>query len=128
MHDVVWLHYMFNQKTNSVRELNTDHICIGNWLCTTKVELRFIGVGEGISNEEDEEPQEIHSPTNNSNKLEDHPVANDIIEEEKSTGENEFPTDGGSCVTYTTTVSCSISKPPACLIEEIGKTILTVAK
>ena len=30
-HDVVWLHQMFYQKTNSVGELNTDHISVGNW-------------------------------------------------------------------------------------------------
>ena len=30
-HDVVWLHWMFYWKTNTVGELNTHHISIGNW-------------------------------------------------------------------------------------------------
>ena len=53
---------------------------------------------------------------NDSNELEDQPVGSDIEEEEKSTGENECPTDGESPMTYTTTVSGQVSKPPAYLI------------
>ena len=75
----------------------------------------------GASDGEDEELQEIHSPTDDSNKLEDQPVGSDIEEEEKSTGENECPTDGESPTTYTTTASGQVSKPPACLIEDIGE-------
>ena len=104
--DVVWLHHMFYQKTNSVGELNTDHVHVGNWSHATKGLSRFIEVGEGISDEEDKIPQEIHSPTNDPNKLEEQPVGNDVIEEE-----NECPTDRGSHATYTTTMSGSVSKP-----------------
>ena len=121
MHDVVWLHHMFYQKSNSVGELNTDHICVGNWLCMTKGVSRFIEAGEGISNEEDKEPQEIHSPTNDSDKFEDQPVGNDIVEEENSTGENECPTDRGSPVTYTTTVSGQVSKPQHTYLKKLAR-------
>ena len=113
--------YVF-QKTNLVGELNTDHISIGNWLCETKGVSRFIEVGEGISDGEDEQPQEIHSSMNNSNKLEDQPVGSDI-EEEESTGEKN-----ALRMTYTTTASGWVSKPPACLIEEIGEAALSVAE
>ena len=81
MCDVVWLHHMFYQKTNLVGELNTDHICVRNWSHMTKAVMRFIDMGEGVSDVEDEEPQEIHSSTNDSNELEDQPVGNDIVEE-----------------------------------------------
>ena len=83
MHDVVWLHHMFYQKTNSVGELNTDHISIGNWLCMPKGVSRFIEVGEGISDGEDEQLQEIHSPMNDSNELEEQPVGSNTEEEGK---------------------------------------------
>ena len=53
MHDVVWLHHMSYQKTNSVGELNMDHICVGNWSHMTEGVSRFIEEGEGISDEED---------------------------------------------------------------------------
>ena len=92
MCDVVWLHHMFYQKTNSVGELNTDHISVGSWSHKTQGVLRFIEVGEGISDGENEELQEIHSCMTNSNELEDQPVGSDIEEEEKSTEENECPT------------------------------------
>ena len=91
MCDVVWLHCMFYQKTNSGGESNMGHVHIGNWSHAMKGVVRYIEVGEGISEEEDHVLQEICSPTNDPNELEDQPVGNDIIEEEKSAVENKWP-------------------------------------
>ena len=87
----MWLHQMFYQKTNSVGELHMDHICIGNGSHQTQGVSRFIEVGEGISEGEDKELQEIHSPMNNSNELEDQPVGSNVEGEENPTEEKECP-------------------------------------
>ena len=59
-------------------------------------------MGEGISEESDEELQENNNPTNYLNDLEDQPVGNDI-EEEKHTTDEENPT------TYTTTGEATLT-------------------
>ena len=59
-------------------------------------------MGEGISEESDEELQENNNPTNYLNDLEDQPVGNDIEEEEHTTDE-ENPT------TYTTTGEATLT-------------------
>ena len=79
---------------------------------------RFIVVGEEISEGEDKELQEIHSCMNNSNELEDQPVGSDIKEEEKTTDGNKRATGVENLMSYTTTVSGQVSKPPACLFHE----------
>ena len=48
-HDVVWLHHMFYQKTNTVGKLNTDSISVGKWSKNPHGVVQFIEVGEGIS-------------------------------------------------------------------------------
>ena len=65
---------------------------------------------------------------NNLNDLEDQPVGNDIEEEEKPTEEEECPTDKAQPTTYTTTAFGWVSKPPACLIKDIGEATLTAAE
>ena len=70
-----------------VGELHTDHISVGNKSRKTQGVLRFVEVGEGISEGNDEELQDINNPTNNENDLEDQPVGNDIEEEEHPTEE-----------------------------------------
>ena len=61
---------------------------------------------------------------NNLNDLEDQPVGNDNEEdiEEEHPMKDEHPT------AYTTTVFGQVSKPPACLIEEIGEATLSAAE
>ena len=74
-------------------------------------------MGEGISEGIEEEPQKNNNPMTHLNDLEDQPVGNDI-EEEEHTMEEEHP------ITYTTTTSGQVSKPRACLIQEIGEVAL----
>ena len=85
-------------------------------------------MGEGISEGDDEEPQAIHCPLNSSNELEDQPVGSDVEEEENPMDEKECPTSTENPTTYTATVSGWVSKPPACLIEEIGEAVLSVVE
>ena len=81
-------------------------------------------MGEGISEGIEEEPAQSENPTNNLDKLEDQQVGNDNEEdmEEEHPMEQEHPT------SYTTMVSCQVSKPPSCLIEEIGEAVLMAAE
>ena len=71
---------------------------------------------------------EVDCCWNNQNDLEDQPVGNDIEEEESPTEEEEHPMDEEHPTTYTTTASGQVSKPPACLIEEIREAALTAAE
>ena len=86
-------------------ELFTDHISVGNWSRKMQGVSRFIEVGEGICEGNDEQPQEINNPTNNQNDLEDQPVGNDIEEEEHLMDEEEHPMDEEHPTTFTTTAS-----------------------
>ena len=108
--------------------MNIDHLSVCTWSHKTQGVSRFIEVGEGFSRGEDDELQDIHSPMNSSNELEDQPVGSNIEEEEKSTEEKEHPTGVEKPTTYTATVSGWVTKPPACLIKEIGEATLSVAE
>ena len=108
---------MFYQKANTVGEISTDHIAVGNWSNKTQGVSQFIEVGEGTSKGVEQEPHKIENPMNNQDNLEDPPVGAD-----KEDMEEESPT------VHTTTVSGWISKPPACLIKEIGEAALTAAQ
>ena len=44
-HDVVWLHRMLCQKTNTVGKLNTDSISVGNWSKNSHGVVQLIEVG-----------------------------------------------------------------------------------
>ena len=78
---------------------------------------QFIEVGEGISEEVEQEPAAIENPMNIQDNLEDQPVGSD--EEDP---EEENPT------VHTTMVSGQVGKPPAQLIKEIGEATLTAAE
>ena len=119
---------MLYQKTNTVGELNTDHISVGNWSSKMQGVSQFIEVGEGIPEGTEEELQENNVPMNNLNDLEDQPVGNDIEEEEHPTEEEEYLMEDEHPTTYTTTASGWVRKPPAHLVKEIGEATLTAAE
>ena len=119
---------MLYQKTNTVGELNTDHISVGNWSSKMQGVSKSIEVGEGIPGGTEEQLQENNVPMNNLNDLEDQPVGNDIEQEEHPTEEEEYLMEDEHPTTYTTTASGWVHKPPAHLIKEIGEATLTAAE
>ena len=66
---------MFYQKTNTVGELNTDCISVGNWSRNPQGVLWFIVVWEGITEVTEQGPEEtpmtVDDPMNNQEELED---------------------------------------------------------
>ena len=52
-HDIVWLHRMNYQKNS--KELVTNQLTVGNWHKNSQGTSRYIEVGEGISEANDQE-------------------------------------------------------------------------
>ena len=127
-HNVVWLHHRFYQKAKNAQELNTDPITIGHLTRNTQGVLRFIEVGEGVSEGPVMENAELMEDNNNpliENEFEHQP-----IEEQETHVENLNVTEPGPAPSTPTVVMASgrVSQPPVWLIEEMGEAALTAAK
>ena len=99
-------------------ELNTNFISVGNWSRNSQGVLQFIEVGEGISDGTEQGPEEtpmaVDKPTNNQEELEDQPV-----------GDHEEQQNSPAPTVTTVMASGRVSRPPTCLIKEIGEAALT---
>ena len=75
--DVVWLLQMFYQKQKNIQEMETDPVTVGSWSSNPQGVLRFIEVGEGISNEiaqGSDTPTDQYDEGSIENEAEDQPV------------------------------------------------------
>ena len=119
---------MFCQKAKNTQELNMDPITVGNWTRNMQGVLRFIEVGEGVSEgpvAENAEIAEDHENSLTENELEDQPIENQEVHVE-----NLNVMEAGLAPSTPTIVMVSgrVSQPPVWLIEEMGEVTLAAAE
>ena len=115
--DMVWLHSMYYQKNS--KELVMDQIAVGNWCKNPQGMSRFIEVGEGIPEASDQE---------NYNIVDNPIIENDLEEQSREDDQESQEETTATPTTNYITASGRVSRPLACLIEEMGEAALTVAE
>ena len=121
LRDIVWLHRMFYQKKQkSVQEMVTDQVTVGSWSHNPQGVLRFIEVGERIS--------ESVVQGNNNSINQNYESINETGAEQHQVEHNPVSNNAGPPGEVMTTSSSRFSRATTRLIEEIGEVALMAAE